>query len=356
MIDPKLVTEKIQILDVLKYLGVSEYKTRKDELVVRCLNPLHPDKKPSLTINNGRYKGFFRCWSCEFQGGDIFALVSLVKRVTYKESLDIVARIAGVKEFSSEEEFLENAIKNTKSLKIISKKKEITELTEVDLPRGCISAVDHNAAEVYNLSNELVERFDVFFCNKGYYQNRLIFPVRFSNKLVTFLARWNGECPKDIDPKLYTPDAPIGQILYNYDEAKSDEVILVEGIKDCMRVSEAGYDCVSSFSNNVTEDQAALLTKFKRVTILPDRNAKEEKLKDPEIDPGMRLVKTAVSFLAHKVDIFVGFVKDGKDPGDSTVSEIHEAVRNSTKYKFTKEEKQEQKIIINRVIKPMKKS
>lgn len=347
-----VVTEKIDLLKLFEYLGVTEYRTRKEDLLILCLNPNHKDKNPSLSINNGRYKGFYNCWACDFSGKTLTKLVSDVKKISEEESLKILAKIAGVNESFTENEVLENTLKTKKKLKVlVSKKQTLPPITEIDLPRSCVSAVDHLAAKSYNISNEFVKKFDVKFCTKGYYENRLIFPIYFSNKLVSFLARWNGK-EKIKDKALYPLDAPTGRILFNYDNTNVSDIVLVEGIKDCIRVLEAGYQSIACFGNKITEEQAELIAnKYKKITILPDRNS--ELIRDAEKDTGMLLVKKCISFLSHKVDISVGFVPDGKDPGDSTVEEIRTAIRNSKKYLDFNIERTDNSIVIDRVLKPV---
>lgn len=351
-----IITEKIDILKLFEYLGVTDYKTRKEDYYIRCLNPNHKDTNPSLSINHGRYKGFFNCWSCEFSGKTFAQLISRVKGTSEEESLKILAKIAGVGDSFTENEVLDNILKNRRRLRaVVSKKQSLPEIIEIDLPRACISALDHPAAEWYNIPREFIEKFDVKFCERGYYQNRLIFPIYFEKKLVSFLARWYGNEKRD-DKAIYPENAPTGRIIFNYDNTNVSDVVLVEGIKDCIRVLDAGYECIASLGNKITEEQVELITKkYKKLIVLPDRNSKKIVENNPETDPGMLLVKKCISFLSHKVDVFVGFVPDSKDPGDSTVDEIKRAVKNSRKYTDFDLQKKEELHIVNRVLKPIKK-
>lgn len=364
LIDLEEVTRKIDLLKVFEYLGITEYKSKKEDLYVRCLNPNHEDKDPSLSINNGRYKGQFNCWSCDFRGKNLVQLVSLVKKITERESFDILCKIAGVGKNFTENEVLDKSLKAKKRMSlIVSKKKEDQEFIEIDLPRNCISAINRKEAEEYRIPNEFVKKYDVKLCTKGYYENRLIFPIYFSNKLVSFLARATWKIDKasqfPLNTKsLYPANAPTGRIIFNYDDSNVDSIVLVEGIKDCIRVQEAGFKSIACFGNKITDEQEILLAKkYKKILILPDRNAEKEIRANPEKDPGMLLVKSIVTKLSHKVDIWVGIVPDDKDPGDCSVEEIKKIINLSKKYTDfqTKEIVKEHKIIIDKVLKPLAK-
>lgn len=358
MTNLKQVLEKINIESVLKYLGITESRVNKDELFINCINPNHEDKKPSLSINIGKFKGVWRCWGCDYKG-DLVSLVAQKKKITYEQATEVLAKMAGIDGKVSENEILDIALKNKNSLKIVIEKIVKTELLEIDLPRNCISAKGLKCTQEYGISDKFVDKYDIKFCTKGYYENRLIFPIFFSNKLVNFLARatWkvdkNAEYPLNTKA-LYPKDVSTGRMLFNYDFTNEDTVVLVEGIKDCIRAQEAGFASIACFGNKVTDEQAKLLEKYKKIIILPDRNSDKIKLNNPEKDPGMLLVKTVVSKLLHKIDVCVGFVQDGKDPGDSSIDEIKKAVESSKKYIdfMYKKEIDEAVFSVNRIFKP----
>lgn len=59
--------------------------------VGRC--PWHDDSRPSLQVNPERQS--FKCWVCDL-GGDVFSFVMKNENVDFKESLEILADIAGI--------------------------------------------------------------------------------------------------------------------------------------------------------------------------------------------------------------------------------------------------------------------
>jgi len=60
---------------------------------LKGLCPFHTEKTPSFTVR--RDKQFFFCHSCKV-GGDVFKFVMLAERVTFSESVRIVAEKSGV--------------------------------------------------------------------------------------------------------------------------------------------------------------------------------------------------------------------------------------------------------------------
>jgi DNA primase len=67
------------------------------------------------------------------------------------------------------------------------------------------------------------------------------------------------------------------RVLFNYHRALrtgSDEVVLVEGFFDCMRVHQAGFPCVALMGVQLSEAQKELLVRgFRRVVVLLDGDA-----------------------------------------------------------------------------------
>jgi DNA primase len=64
---------------------------------------------------------------------------------------------------------------------------------------------------------------------------------------------------------------PVGQFLYDYDAAYIDSrpfVVLVEGPTDLLRVVEAGYPVVASFSANLTAEQAVKLKAMRKKVLV----------------------------------------------------------------------------------------
>ena len=55
----------MNVEDLLKNKGI-EYIPKGKDYVVRCLNPEHEDRNPSMRID--QVTGIFNCFSCEYKG------------------------------------------------------------------------------------------------------------------------------------------------------------------------------------------------------------------------------------------------------------------------------------------------
>ena len=124
------------------------------------------------------------------------------------------------------------------------------------------------------LTRELIWKYDLYLTTERPYYNRIIIPVYFNGIPVTFQARSiNNYGLRYLSPR----DNPIGRILYNYDNIKgSESVILAEGIFDVFGLAKAGFDNVAcSFGKKVSMEQINLLEKkgVKEVILMYDSDA-----------------------------------------------------------------------------------
>src|SRR5262249_24114661 len=73
---------------------VSDYVSLKGAgNALKGLCPFHSEKTPSFTVH--RDKQFFHCFGCH-AGGDVFSFVMLAEKVSFPESVELVAGICGV--------------------------------------------------------------------------------------------------------------------------------------------------------------------------------------------------------------------------------------------------------------------
>ena len=116
-----------------------------------------------------------------------------------------------------------------------------------------------------------------------------------------------------------------------FGKMESDEVILVEGVFDVMKLWENGYkNCVCPSGVVFSEEQASLLIEngIKSLTLLPDGD-----------EAGKEFIKKMESFV-NIFDINIAnpqtfYIREGKDPFDLTKEDIDFAI----KHKFNLREK-----------------
>jgi len=127
--------------------------------------------------------------------------------------------------------------------------------------------------------DHLTELYDLkFTTNLGDWKFRIIIPIKFENRIVTFTSRDVTNRSEVKYKHLSDQKAiiPIKNTFYNYDTIQ-DSAILVEGITDVWRL---GNGAIGSFGTELSKPQIALLTRLKNLFIMFDSDAtkKAEKL------------------------------------------------------------------------------
>jgi len=221
------------ILNKLELLSVAWKRTGTNYLLCQCLNPSHNDSTPSMSVNTDT--GYSKCFTCGF---------TLHKEYWVDGVLD--------------EEALEqiNRASKYKLLKDSLKKQEIG-LQESGLPVN-----DGEVTEGYRgLSKETLSTFGMFTCNTGKYADRVVFPFYEDKLVVGFTTRANFECNTKY---LHSKGFNNGETLYPLDvlkATKSNTVVLVEGIIDCITLWQMGIPSVCNFgvANHFTSTKIAKL-------------------------------------------------------------------------------------------------
>jgi DNA primase len=278
---------------------VSEYvRLRKTGANYIGICPFHSEKTGSFSVHEG--KQFFHCFGCH-ASGDVFKFIQQMERVTFPESVKLLANKFGVPipEYKSSAEMDETAKERQLLLEInqeatlIFKKnlrgEEGRQALSYLLRRGVkeetIESFDLGLASGYSdhLCRQLRGKFSLEALQKsglvqqserdgGYFdrfRKRIIFPIRNeAGKIVAFGGRIMGEG----QPKyLNSPETPVyskSRILYGFSQARRSiqerkNAILVEGYMDCIALHQAGISqAVASCGTSLTEPQAKLMRRF----------------------------------------------------------------------------------------------
>jgi len=238
--------------DIIEKYGIQVVSTSGDEL--RCLCPFHPDNISSFSLNIRKGK-----WIC-FAGCGQGDLISLIQK------FEQCSRQKAIKIFNSGNVILSTVEKQMFFLNKENKKED--ELKKIRLPSEFRLIEKESDCPKYLLNRldfSTIKRFGLGICKTGQYKNRIIIPVKLYNEVYGFVARDYTQNEK-VKRYLYPVNFKPSYILFNYDNIFNNSyVILVEGVFDCMKLVEYGYNVVCTFGAKISTQQLNLLLQAKNI-------------------------------------------------------------------------------------------
>lgn len=263
--------------ELLKSRGIY-FKPSGKDFVIRCLNPDHEDRNPSLRID--RTTGIFNCLSCGYSG-------SLFNH------------------FGEKANWLEIRRQNLKTM--ITDK--LAETSGLNIPDNAIPFEQ----DWRGISGETFKKFEAFQHNSSEYIGRVVIPVRgISGKIVAFCGRHQGQA----DPKYLFHPSGSKLPLFPIVKPIQGKIILVEGIMDMMNLHDKGLDnAVCAFGVNKMTVEKINILKIQGVTgidIFFDND-----------DAGQN-ASVKLKELLENNELLVRNIKMGgvKDPGELTASKV----------------------------------
>ncbi|MDP8236985.1 MAG: CHC2 zinc finger domain-containing protein, partial [Candidatus Erginobacter occultus] len=232
----------------------------------KALCPFHDEKTPSFHVNQkGQY---FKCFGCGV-GGDVFKFIELIRGVPFMDALGHLAARAGVpleeispdelfriKEKRQAEDVLAAAAdfyhaRLTQAARDYLYKRGLTDETIVRFKIGFAAGglLDHLTRE-RDFPIEACLRAGVVKKTNGgkggdYFRDRVIFPNIVRGRVVHL----SGRTLRDSEPRyLHLP----GEIrfFFNEEALRSSEVIITEGILDCLPAVQAGFACAAIYGTS----------------------------------------------------------------------------------------------------------
>jgi DNA primase len=208
--------------EILKSRGI-EFKPSGKDYLIRCLNPDHEDRNPSLRID--KTTGIFNCLSCGYSG-NLFD------------------------HFGEKANWLQ--IKRERLKSLISDK--LAEATGLSVPENAVPF--HR--DWRGISAETFAKFGAFQHNNPEHIGRVVIPVTgITGKIIAFCGRHQGQTvPKYM---FYPSGAKLP--LFPIVKPVQGRIILVEGIMDMLNLHDKGLtNAVCAFGvNKVTDDKLNIL-------------------------------------------------------------------------------------------------
>lgn len=254
------------------------------------LCPFHTEKTPSFRVHANHQ--FYKCFGCG-QGGDVFKFVQEIERISFYESLKLLAERSGIP-LPKRSEYVDADTKLRASIFMMHELAEqafrgalvaqggaearsylnrrglkANEIEQFGL--GYADRSGHflvNLFQKHEFTTEQMEQSGLVMRREGggwfdRFRNRLMFPIHNeSGKVIGFGGRALTE--NDQPKYMNSPETPIyrkSYVLYNLHRAKEgirkqDRVVLVEGYMDVIGVYAAGVkEVVASCGTALTTQQ-----------------------------------------------------------------------------------------------------
>ncbi|HEY5889745.1 MAG TPA: DNA primase [Acidimicrobiia bacterium] len=340
------IRETVDLVDLISEVT----KVKKSGRTFMAVCPFHEEKTPSMSIDRAR--GLYHCFGCG-KGGDLFSFVQETQGLDFAESLDLLARKAGVTLTNDPGE----ATRRGKRGAAVEAIRQAIEVYHNRLK----SAADAGPARAYlrgrGYDKDVIEKWRIGFAGtdwdtlsrelkasgldgqvlvdaglsrkgqRGHYdffRGRLMFPIHdlrgdpvgFGGRQVSGVERENTNNP---DAKyVNSPDSIVYQksrLLYGLDRARSamataNQGVIVEGYTDVIAMHLAGIEtAVATCGTALGDGHFDLLRRFtEKVVLAFDSDAAGSKaaLRGDELESPFRL----------DLDLRVALMPDGLDPAD----------------------------------------
>lgn len=263
------------------------------DYLIRCLNPDHEDKNPSLRIDQDT--GVFNCLSCGFKG-NLFKHYGVVTSRTSVRTNELKRKLNELKTMMLGLEYPEGSSPWTKEYRGISK-----------------DTLTHFGAFKTNSIKEL--------------EGRIMFPITdASNKIKVFVGRQTLGAgyprylnhPRGVQLQMFPVILP----------KDTKEIFLVEGLFDMLNMWDKGAkNTVCTFgTNTLIGDISSKLLPYKaqgveKVIIMYDADAAGKK--------AAKTIKPLIEANDFVVDILE--LEEGQDPGDLTKKQIKSIIQQYDK-------------------------
>lgn len=220
------------------------------------------------------------------------------------------------------------------------KKEEVKRPKEATWPEGtqrfdiAISKRQRDKALAYLEERQFgwkeIEKYKLRFCTSGEYRYRIIIPVYYGDKMVTYTGRDylnNGDKERSRYKHCYYELSALtaNYVLYGYEQylaSGSDWMRILEGPTDRWRLGDIS---VAAFTNKLSKRQISLVVKAKpkAVSIIYDRNSFDKAHKAAgELSAFVRWIKV------------VRMPTEEQDVGKSTFEEVMELEKDTNCWRF----------------------
>jgi DNA primase len=304
----------------------------------KCPLPTHKSEKSTESFTATLSKGVGGAWACQSQscikarrrvGGNALDFVAVMEQCSVRDAAIKLQTWFLVPASRSDGEGAGDKLNAATSAEIKSDSnrvsKENNEATESGTNKPLtftLQKIDclHPYLRERGLNVETIQTFGVgYFSGRGSMSGRIVIPIHNAKgELVAYAGRSIDGC----EPRYKFPAGFHKSLeLYNLHRViqatnTHNHTVVVEGFFGCMRVSEAGFGCVSLMGSSLSDVQEALIAEnFKSVTLLFDGD-----------EAGQKGREDALTRLGRRMFVFAPILPDGKQQDMLSAEEIGEIV------------------------------
>ena len=264
--------------------------------------PFHKEKSPSFSVSPDRQ--YFHCFGCN-KGGDVFTFISEIERISFKETIELLAERAGIalpatenSEFNKNKYLKDRMYKINSASAIFYHERLYKPLAKIAQDYVKTRKLDNNTLKAFKIGysgeynelykhlkaagfkdNEILATGLVNKTEKGdfldRFRKRLMFPIMdVSGRVIAFGGRKlekNEKLAKYINSNenlVYSKKKHLFA-LNLAKQSNSKKIILVEGYMDAISLYQRGITNVTaSLGTALTEEQGRLLRKYSEQVIL----------------------------------------------------------------------------------------
>jgi DNA primase len=269
-------------------------------------------------------RGVFHCFACG-AGGNVIDFVAAMEDCSIREAALRLQAIHGDGRSGGRAQRV--AASSPETRKLVTKKREVNPPLRFSLhldpvhPYLAERGIDMATASYFGVG---------YFRGRGLMSGRVAIPIRdHESRLVAY-------CGRAVDGAFPRYRFPMGfhksQVLFNHHRARAtgnDQVIVVEGFFDCMRVHQAGFGCVVALmgARLSVPQRAVLVEQYREIILMLDG--------DPT---GRSATAQIASDLAPARTVTEALLAPGVQPDQMTCEQIRRILREGKRRRINPRE------------------
>ena len=275
-------------IDLLDYASRTVDFVKRSGITHYAVCPFHNEKTASLAVNTE--ENYFHCFGCG-RSGNIYKWIQWTENLTFDQAVQKVANITGSSIETYTESELMSFLRLMNKIRQPRKKPEDLHRTILDIEKDYLLRFKDEAPQEWideGITPESMKKYNIMVDPNS---NRIVYPVFDADyNLIGIKGRTRFSNFKDLGIMKYMNYHRVGVLDYftGMKQAQDsivdkNEIIIVEGIKSIMKLSQWGYkNVVSAETSTLNEYQIALLIRhhIRNVIIAFDQDVGLSKIKE----------------------------------------------------------------------------